>query len=84
MAWQELINEFQQQSEQIELGGGERAIKRQHSKGRQTARERIANLLDSESRFLEVGLWAGFEMYKEWGGSVSASVITGVGTVSGR
>ena len=84
MAWQDLIGEFQQQSDQIELGGGERAIKRQHSKGRQTARERIANLLDADTRFLEVGRWAAFEMYKEWGGSVSASVITGVGTISGR
>ena len=84
MAWQDLLNEFQQQSEQIELGGGQRSIERQHSKGRQTARERIAKLLDTDTRFLEVGRWAAYEMYKDWGGSVSASVITGVGTISGR
>ena len=60
MSWQELIEELQQQSDVIELGGGERAIERQHKKGRMTARERIGKLLDDGSFFLEVGRWAGW------------------------
>lgn len=84
MNWQELLSGFQVQSEEIQLGGGERAIERQHKKGRLTARERIEKLLDEGSEFVEAGRWAGWGMYKEWGGTVSGSVITGVGTVSGR
>ncbi|MEE2826524.1 MAG: acyl-CoA carboxylase subunit beta [Planctomycetota bacterium] len=84
MPWQELIDEFQESSDLIELGGGPKAIDRQHAKGRLTARERIAKLLDSGSFFLEVGRWAAWEMYTEWGGTSSASVVCGMGQVSGR
>ena len=84
MAWQELLTKFEEQSETIQLGGGQRSIDRQHKKGRLTARERIAELLDDDSFFLEVGRWAGWEMYKEWGGTVSGSVICGLGKVSNR
>ena len=84
MSWQELIKEIQEQSDQIELGGGQRSIDRQHKKGRMTARERVSKLLDEGSFFLEVGRWAGWEMYSEWGGTVSGSVICGLGQVSGR
>ncbi len=84
MNWQELISEFGKQSDLIELGGGPKAIERQHKKQRLTARERIQSLLDESSFFLEVGRWAGFEMYSEWGGTVSGSVICGLGMVSGR
>ncbi len=68
---------------QIRLGGGVKAIDRQHEKGRLTARERIAKLCDPES-FFELGLWAAYQMYADWGGAPSAGVVTGVGTVSGR
>lgn len=66
------------------LGGGREAIGRQHEKGRKTARERIAALLDPGASFLEIGLWAAHGMYAEWGGATSAGVITGIGLVSGR
>jgi acetyl-CoA carboxylase carboxyltransferase component len=49
-----------------------------------TARERIAALTDPGSRFLELGLWAGFQLYDEWGGAPGAGVVTGVGRVAGR
>jgi acetyl-CoA carboxylase carboxyltransferase component len=49
-----------------------------------TARERIAALTDDGTRSLELGLWAGFELYPEWGGAPAAGVVTGIGTVSGR
>src|SRR5437762_12841065 len=68
----------------LRLGGGAKAIERQHAKERRTARERIDLLIDSGSEFFELGLWAAWNMYKEWGGAPSAGVVTGVATVSGR
>jgi 3-methylcrotonyl-CoA carboxylase beta subunit len=68
----------------IRLGGGAKAIDRQHEKNRLTARERISKLLDPETHWFELGLWAAWGMYAEWGGAPSAGVVTGVGTVSGR
>ncbi|HSQ55596.1 MAG TPA: acyl-CoA carboxylase subunit beta [Gemmata sp.] len=68
----------------IRLGGGAKAIQRQHEKGRLTARERIAKLIDPKSELLELGLWAAWGMYAEWGGAPSAGVVTGIGIVSGR
>ncbi|MEM7453924.1 MAG: acyl-CoA carboxylase subunit beta [Planctomycetota bacterium] len=84
MSWQNLISEFDTESEQIGLGGGERSIERQHKKGRLTARERIEKLLDPGSFWQEVGRWAGWQMYTEWGGAPGAGVVCGLGKVSGR
>ncbi|MGL4421844.1 MAG: carboxyl transferase domain-containing protein, partial [Gemmataceae bacterium] len=66
---------------QIRLGGGAKAIERQHEKDRLTARERIARLCDT---FLELSLWAAHGMYTEWGGAPSAGVVTGIGQIGGR
>lgn len=68
----------------IRLGGGQKAIERQHEKGRLTARERIAKLIDSETNWFELGLWAAWKMYADWGGAPSAGVVTGIGVVNGR
>jgi 3-methylcrotonyl-CoA carboxylase beta subunit len=68
----------------IKQGGGAKAIERQHEKNRLTARERLSKLLDPESEFFELGLWAAWGMYKDWGGAPSAGVVTGIGIVSGR
>lgn len=75
-----------QQEAALRLGGGQTAIDRQHEKGRLTARERIDRLVDQgvPRRFTELGLWAGFGMYKEYGGAPGAGVVTGVGVVHGR
>ena len=72
------------EEETIRQGGGPEAIARQHAKGRKTARERIAALIDPDSPFLELGLWAGYQMYEEWGGAPAAGVVTGIGRVAGR
>ena len=53
----------------IKLGGGKKAIDAQHAKGRLTARERVALLVDEGAEFLELGLWAADGMYEEFGGS---------------
>ena len=62
----------------IRLGGGAKAIERQHEKGRLAARERIAALLDPGTELAELGLWAAWGMYQDWGGAPSAGVVTGV------
>lgn len=72
------------EEETIREGGGPEAIARQHAKGRKTARERIAALCDPGTPFLELGLWAAYQMYEEWGGAPGAGVVTGIGPVEGR
>src|SRR5262245_47571855 len=71
------------QEDRIRSGGGPKAVERQHEKNRLTARERI-DLLTDRGSFFELGLWAAWNMYAEWGGAPSAGVVTGVGSVSGR
>ncbi len=79
------INEACQKTEAtLRLGGGAKAIERQHGKGRLTARERVERLLDTPDDFVELGLWAAHEMYREHGGAPGAGVVTGVGRVEGR
>jgi 3-methylcrotonyl-CoA carboxylase beta subunit len=80
----ELLAGLRDQEHVIRQGGGDRAIARQHDKGRLTARERIDRLIDPGTSFFELGLWAAWGMYAEWGGAPSAGVVTGLGMVHGR
>lgn len=79
-----LISEIRETEDQIKLGGGTRRIEKEHGKGKLTARERIEKLIDEESDFQELGLWAGYEMYEEVGGCPGGGVVTGIGRISGR
>ncbi len=81
---EQTLQTFRRDEALIREGGGPKASARQHEKGRLTARERIARLIDPGSEFLELGLWAAWKMYQEWGGAPSAGVVTGLGTVEGR
>jgi acetyl-CoA carboxylase carboxyltransferase component len=78
------LTKLKNEEERIREGGGAKAIESQHKKGRLTARERIAKLIDAKTEFFELGLYAAFEIYEEWGGAPSAGVITGLGRVAGR
>jgi acetyl-CoA carboxylase carboxyltransferase component len=69
---------------QIALGGGRQAIERQRAKGRLFVRDRLTLLLDDKSPWLELSLWAGWQMYDEWGGAPAAGVVCGIGTIEGR
>src|SRR5205085_11609838 len=64
-------------------GGGKAGQGRQHKMGRLLARERISQLLDKDSRFFEVGLWAAYKMYQQWGNIPAAGALAGIGNVSG-
>jgi acetyl-CoA carboxylase carboxyltransferase component len=84
MPMHDLVAGLRQQEAQILQGGGAEAIARQHAKGRLTARERIARLLDPDTPLFELGLWAAWGMYHDWGGAPAAGVVTGLGTVNRR
>jgi 3-methylcrotonyl-CoA carboxylase beta subunit len=64
-------------------GGGKAGQDRQHKMGRLLARERISRLLDPGSPFFEVGLWAAYKMYEQWGQVPAAGVVVGVGNITG-
>jgi len=80
-----------QQSEKLALeeqrlrsGGGDSGKERQARLGRLTVRERLEKLLDGDSTFFELNLWAAFGMYEEIGNLPAAGVVTLIGTVCGR
>jgi 3-methylcrotonyl-CoA carboxylase beta subunit len=83
-SWDELIDALRRDRAQLAEGGGAKAIQRQHEKSRLTARERISRLIDPGTTFFELGRFAAWGLYGEWGPAPSASVICGVGVVSGR
>jgi 3-methylcrotonyl-CoA carboxylase beta subunit len=80
----ELLTLLKNEEEKIREGGGPKAIESQHKKNRLTARERIARLIDPGTHFFELGIYAAYEMYEEWGGAPAAGTITGLGRVAGR
>jgi len=83
-ALNEVLGTIRMQEETIRLGGGTKAAAAQHAKKRLSVRERLKLLLDPESEFLELGLWAAHEMYAEYGGAPGAGAVTGLGRVCGR
>jgi len=80
----DLVTEIKNQEIAIQQGGGAKAIESQHKKSRLTARERIAKLIDPHTPFFELGIYAAYEMYGEWGGAPAAGTVTGLGRVCGR
>lgn len=65
-------------------GGGKKAIAKQAEKNKLTPRQRIDYLIDKNSSFIEIGAFAGWEMYEEYGGCPAAGTVAGIGYVSGR
>ncbi len=83
--WRAATAALMEDRAQVAQGGGAKAIARQHSKGRLTARERVAALLDEDASPLdELMTFAGHDMYAAEGGAPSGGVITGIGQVAGR
>ncbi|ARA92734.1 methylcrotonoyl-CoA carboxylase [Rhodothermaceae bacterium RA] len=79
-----LLEALHREREDIRQGGGEARIRREHERGKLTARERVAALLDDPDDFTELGLFAGYGMYEEEGGCPAGGTVMGVGRVSGR
>src|SRR5580765_1002923 len=64
-------------------GGGKAGHERQRKMNRLPVRERLGRLLDNDSPFFEIGLWAAYKMYEQWGKIPAAGVVAGIGNVEG-
>lgn len=78
------LSEINRQFSEIKKGGGEKRLEKMRQEGKMTARERIDYLLDKDSESIEIGGFAGFEMYEEHGGCPSGGVVVVMGYVSGK
>jgi 3-methylcrotonyl-CoA carboxylase beta subunit len=79
-----LVSQVKQRFATVAQGGGKKAIDKQREKNKLTARERISYLCDEDKPFIEIGAFAGYEMYEEYGGCPSGGTVAGVGYVSGH
>jgi 3-methylcrotonyl-CoA carboxylase beta subunit len=78
------ISQMKQRLAKIEEGGGKKAMEKARAKNKMAPRERIQYLIDKDSTFIEIGAFAGYDMYKEEGGCPAGGTIAGLGYVSGR
>jgi 3-methylcrotonyl-CoA carboxylase beta subunit len=79
-----LLSDRRQKLAKIFEGGGKKAQAKQKEKNKLTPRERIDYLVDKDSSFIEIGAFAGYDMYKEEGGCPAGGTVAGIGYVSGR
>ena len=77
------VSDLKKRLAQVKLGGGTKRIEKHHNKGKMTARERIEYLLDAKKPSIEIGAFAGDEMYEEQGGCPSGGVVVKIGYVKG-
>lgn len=78
------LSEINRLLSEIKKGGGEKRLQKLRDEGKMTARERIDYLLDKDSDSIEIGAFAGYEMYEEHGGCPSGGVVVVMGYVSGK
>tara|TARA_B110001469_G_C9643751_1_gene324540 strand:+ start:127 stop:1755 length:1629 start_codon:yes stop_codon:yes gene_type:complete len=79
-----LISDLRKRFAKVKLGGGQKRIDKHHEKGKMTARERVDYLLDKKTKSIEIGAFAGDEMYKEHGGCPSGGVVVKIGYIKGK
>ncbi|MBT3742407.1 MAG: carboxyl transferase domain-containing protein [Polaribacter sp.] len=77
-----LVSDLRKRFVKVKLGGGQKRIDKHHANGKMTARERIDYLLDNNSKSIEIGAFAGEEMYAEHGGCPSGGVVVKIGYIS--
>ena len=82
--WRRRLEELEAQEAILREGGGAKRLERQAAQGKLSARARIVALCDSDTAFLELGLWVAHGFYEEHGGAPAAGVVVGIGSVSGR
>ena len=80
----ELTKAIGDEEDHLRDGTGPVGLERQRRLGRLGVRERIRHLTDPDSPFLEIGLWAAWKMYPDWGDIPAAGCIAGIGQISGR
>ncbi len=77
-----LVTELEDLEEKLRAGGGAKKIEKQHQDGKLTARERVAELIDPGTYFLEIGLLIAHDKYD--GQAPGAGVVTGLAKIEGR
>ena len=80
-AMQTLVNDLTQVAQNIALGGGENARQKHLARGKLLPRERIDQLIDVGTAFLEIGQLAAYKVYED--DIPAAGVIAGIGQVNG-
>jgi 3-methylcrotonyl-CoA carboxylase beta subunit len=83
-AMRRALSQMASRLEKVALGGGKKAIDKQHEKNKLTARERVDLLIDKNTEFIEIGAFAGYEMYEAEGGCPAGGTVAGIGYVSNR
>jgi len=79
-----LISDLRKRFAKVKLGGGQKRLDKHREKGKMTARERVDYLLDSKTKSIEIGAFAGNDMYKEHGGCPSGGVVVKIGYIKGK
>ena len=77
-----LLSDLRKRLAKVKLGGGSSKIEKQHAKDKMTARERIDYLLDPKSESIEIGAFAGEDMYSNHGGCPSGGVVVKIGYIA--
>ena len=80
----QMISKMESRLEKIYQGGGLKRIEKEHAKGKMSARERVANLIDAGTNTIEIGAFAGYDLYAEHGGCPGGGVVVVIGYVSGK
>ncbi len=80
----QLLSKRRQRLDIIKLGGGKKSIEKQHQRNKLTARERVDFLCDKGKHFIELGSFAGYDMYEDEGGCPAGGTVAGLGYISGR
>ena len=79
-----LLSDLRKRFAKVKLGGGQDRIDKHHAKGKMTARERIDYLLDNTKKSIEIGAFAGDQMYEKHGGCPSGGVVVKIGYIKGK
>ena len=79
-----LVSDLKRRFAKVKLGGGQKRIDKHHANGKMTARERVDYLLDKNSKSIEIGAFAGEDMYAEHGGCPSGGVVVKMGYIKGK
>ena len=79
-----LISDLHKRFAKVKLGGGKERIKKHIANGKMTARERVDYLFDNKAKSIEIGAFAGDNMYKEHGGCPSGGVVVKIGYIKGK
>ena len=79
-----LISDLHKRFAKVKIGGGKKRIEKHREKGKMTARDRVDYLLDNQKKSIEIGAFAGDNMYKEHGGCPSGGVVVKIGYIKGK